>query len=83
VSNTAEYGDYITQTKVITEESRSAMKKILSDIQSGEFAKQWILENRAGQPSFKAMRDKQKEHLLVDVGARLRGMMPWLDKERK
>jgi ketol-acid reductoisomerase len=82
VSNTAEYGDYITQPKVVTEESRKAMKKILSDIQNGEFAKNWILENKAGQPSFKSMREKHRRHPLVEVGGRLRSMMPWLDKER-
>ena len=82
VSNTAEYGDYITQPKVINAESREAMQGILSDIQKGEFAKNWILENKAGQPSFKAMRAKQKEHRLVEVGSRLRGMMPWLEKKK-
>ncbi len=83
ISNTAEYGDYITQPKVINEESREAMRGILSDIQKGEFAKNWILENRAGQPSFKAMRAKHQEHQLVEVGSRLRGMMPWLGKDKK
>jgi ketol-acid reductoisomerase len=78
VSNTAEYGDYITQTKVITDESKAAMGRILGDIRSGEFAKNWILENKAGQPSFKSMREKHTEHQLVEVGHRLRGMMPWL-----
>jgi ketol-acid reductoisomerase len=81
VSNTAEYGDYITQPKVINDDSKAAMRGILSDIQKGEFAKNWILENKAGQPSFKAMRAKQKEHQLVEVGTRLRGMMPWLEKK--
>ncbi|MFO7848839.1 MAG: ketol-acid reductoisomerase [Spirochaetia bacterium] len=81
VSNTAEYGDYITQKKVVDKESKEAMKTVLSDIQEGVFAKNWILENKAGQPSFKSMRAKHKEHQLVEVGERLRGMMPWLEKK--
>ncbi|MFP4267564.1 MAG: ketol-acid reductoisomerase [Spirochaetaceae bacterium] len=81
VSNTAEYGDYITQKKVVDKESRDAMKKVLSDIQEGVFAKNWILENKAGQASFKSMRARHREHQLVEVGERLRGMMPWLEKK--
>ncbi|MFW6343516.1 MAG: ketol-acid reductoisomerase [Sediminispirochaetaceae bacterium] len=81
VSNTAEYGDYITQKKVVDKESKDAMKKVLSDIQEGVFAKNWILENKAGQASFKSMRARHREHQLVEVGERLRGMMPWLEKK--
>ncbi|MFP4490703.1 MAG: ketol-acid reductoisomerase [Spirochaetaceae bacterium] len=81
VSNTAEYGDYITQKKVVDKESRDAMKAVLSDIQEGVFAKNWILENKAGQASFKSMRARHREHQLVEVGERLRGMMPWLEKK--
>ncbi|MFP4180069.1 MAG: ketol-acid reductoisomerase [Spirochaetaceae bacterium] len=81
VSNTAEYGDYITQKKVVDKESRDVMKAVLSDIQEGVFAKNWILENKAGQASFKSMRARHREHQLVEVGERLRGMMPWLEKK--
>jgi ketol-acid reductoisomerase len=81
ISNTAEYGDYITQDKVITAASRKNMKKILEDIQSGRFAREWILENKAGQPSFQAMRKSGKEQQLEKVGRELRKMMPWLKKD--
>ena len=80
ISNTAEYGDYITQDKLITEETKQSMRGILKDIQTGRFAKDWILENKAGAPSFKATRQLEKEHQLEDVGAKLRSMMSWLQK---
>jgi ketol-acid reductoisomerase len=81
ISNTAEYGDYITQPKVITDESKKAMKGILDDIQSGRFARDWILENKAGQASFKSIRRNEREHLLEKVGADLRSMMSWLKSD--
>jgi ketol-acid reductoisomerase len=81
ISNTAEYGDFITQGKVITEESKKAMKGILEDIQTGRFAKDWILENKAGQPFFKSMRRLEAEHQLEKVGKDLRSMMSWLKKK--
>lgn len=80
ISNTAEYGDYITQDKLITEETKNTMRGVLKDIQTGRFAKDWILENKAGAPSFKAMRRLETEHQLEDVGAKLRSMMSWLQK---
>lgn len=78
VSDTAEYGDYITGPKLITEETRAEMRKILKDIQDGTFATNWILENQAGRPHFLAMRRLRSEHPIEEVGARLRAMMPWM-----
>lgn len=80
VSNTAEYGDYIAGPRIITEETRKEMKKILAEVQNGEFAKRWILENKAGRPAYNAMKKKESEHLVEKVGAELREMMPWLKK---
>jgi ketol-acid reductoisomerase len=80
VSNTAEYGDYISGTRIITEETRKEMKKILAEVQNGEFAKRWILENKAGRPAYNAMKKKESEHLVEKVVAELRKMMPWLEK---
>ena len=81
ISNTAEYGDFITQEKVITKESKAAMQGILKDIQTGRFARDWVLENKAGQPYFKTMRRLESEHQLETVGKELRSMMSWLKKE--
>ena len=78
VSNTAEYGEYVSGPRVINESSRKAMKDILADIQGGRFTKDWMLENRVNQTSFKAMRAKCDAHPMEDVGRRLRGMMPWI-----
>ena len=78
VSNTAEYGEYVSGPRIITEETRAAMRRILADIQSGKFAKDWMLENRVNQTSFKAMRSKMAAHPIEEVGAKLRGMMPWI-----
>jgi ketol-acid reductoisomerase len=82
VSNTAEYGEYVSGPRVVGPESRAAMKKILADIQSGRFARDWVLENRAGQPSFKAMRAAAATHPIEEVGERLRAMMPWIAKNK-
>jgi ketol-acid reductoisomerase len=79
ISNTAEYGDMTRGPKVIGEPTREAMRKILADIQSGEFAKEWIAENRAGGESFQRMRDEAAGHQIEQVGGELRGMMPWID----
>ena len=79
ISDTAEYGDLTRGKRVVTDETRQAMKKILSEIQSGEFAKEWILENQAGRPMFRAKREAEKKLLLEQVGSRLRAMMPFLD----
>ena len=81
ISNTAEYGDYATGPRIITEETREAMAEVLWDIQSGKFARDWILENKAGQPHFKAMRRIHSEHLIEDVGGEMRGMFAWLRPE--
>jgi ketol-acid reductoisomerase len=82
VSNTAEYGEYVSGPRVITQETKAEMKRILADIQSGRFARDWVLENRAGQPSFKAMRAMSAAHPIEEVGERLRAMMPWIAKNR-
>jgi ketol-acid reductoisomerase len=78
VSNTAEYGEYVTGPRVITDETRAEMKKVLADIQSGTFARNWMLENRVNQTSFKAMRAKMAAHPIEQVGEKLRAMMPWI-----
>jgi len=82
ISNTAEYGDYTRGPRVITPETKAEMKRILDDIQSGRFARDWMLENAVGQPSFKAMRARSAEHPIEQVGERLRGMMPWIGKNK-
>jgi ketol-acid reductoisomerase len=82
ISNTAEYGDYTRGTRLIDEHVRAEMKRVLADIQSGRFARDWVLENLAGQPSFKAMRRRAAEHPIEEVGERLRGMMPWIGKNK-
>jgi ketol-acid reductoisomerase len=81
ISNTAEYGDMTRGPRVISEPTREAMRKILADIQSGEFAKEWIAENRAGAENFNRMRDEAKGKQIESVGKDLRGMMPWIDQE--
>ena len=78
ISNTAEYGDMTRGPRVIGEPTREAMRKILADIQSGEFAKEWIAENRAGQENFQRMRTEQQGHQVEKVGGELRAMMPWI-----
>ena len=80
ISNTAEYGDLTRGPKVIGPEVRDAMKQVLADIQSGEFAREWIAENRAGQENFQRMRTEQQGHQVEKVGGELRKMMPWIDK---
>ncbi len=82
ISNTAEYGDYSRGPKVIDEGTRARMKEILADIQAGRFATEWMLENSAGQSSFKAMRRRAAEHPIEEVGERLRAMMPWISEGR-
>jgi ketol-acid reductoisomerase len=82
ISNTAEYGDYTRGPRVITDETKKEMKRILDDIQSGRFARDWVLENAAGQASFKAMRRRAAEHGIEQVGEKLRAMMPWIAKNK-
>jgi ketol-acid reductoisomerase len=81
ISNTAEYGDLTRGRRVIGEESRAAMKQLLSEIQSGDFAREWIAENRAGQENFKRMRAEQAGHQVEVVGRELRAQMDWIDTE--
>jgi ketol-acid reductoisomerase len=81
ISNTAEYGEYVTGPRIITAETKAEMKRVLADIQSGRFTRDWMLENKVNQTSFKATRAKLAEHQAEQVGARLREMMPWI-KER-
>jgi ketol-acid reductoisomerase len=83
ISDTAEYGDMLIGKKVITSDTRKNMKKILEDIQSGEFAKDWILENRAGRPVYNSIKNKEKNHLIEEVGKKLRKMMSWIKDEDK
>jgi ketol-acid reductoisomerase len=78
VSNTAEYGDYVSGPRIIDDSVRARMREVLDDIQSGRFTKEWMLENAAGQPSFKAMRRRAAENDIEKVGERLRAMMPWI-----
>jgi ketol-acid reductoisomerase len=78
ISNTAEYGEYVTGPRIITDETRAEMKRVLNDIQSGKFTRDWMLENKVNQTSFKATRAKLAQHPIEEVGERLRGMMPWI-----
>jgi len=82
ISDTAEWGDYTKGPDIIGEEARWAMQEALADIQDGTFAKNWLLENMVGRPRFNALKRQNREHLIEEVGAELRGMMPWL-KETK
>lgn len=82
ISDTAEYGDYTKGPDIIGPEVRYAMQEALEDIQSGKFAKNWLLENQVGRPQFNALRRQNREHMIEEVGAELRAMMPWL-KETK
>jgi len=82
ISNTAEYGDFTRGPRIITDKTRAEMKKILREIQSGQFAKEFILETRAGAPSLKAMRRVAATHPVEEIGAKLRGMMPWIKKNK-
>jgi len=82
ISNTAEFGEYVTGPRIVTPETKAEMKRVLEDIQSGRFARDWVLENKAGQPSFKATRRRAAEHEIEAVGAQLRGMMPWIAKNK-
>ena len=82
ISNTAEYGDYITGPKIVTDETKKAMKKILSDIQDGSFAKEWLLETQAGCPHFNAMRKLEAEQPLEKIGENLRKLYSWNDTDK-
>ena len=80
ISNTAEYGEYVSGPRVVTAETKAEMKRILEDIQQGRFVRDFMLENAAGQPSLKARRNILGEHQIEEVGGRLRAMMPWITK---
>ena len=82
ISNTAEYGDYTRGPRIINDAVKAEMKRVLDDIQSGRFARDWVLENAAGQASFKAMRRRAAEHDIEKVGEKLRAMMPWISQNR-
>jgi ketol-acid reductoisomerase len=81
ISNTAEYGDLTRGRRIITDETRAEMKRILAEIQTGRFAKEWLEENQVGRPVFNAIARRDAEHQVEDVGRRLRGMMSWIDTE--
>ncbi len=78
ISNTAEFGEYVTGPRIITAETKAEMKRVLTDIQSGKFTRDWMLENKVNQTSFKATRARMAAHPIEDVGAKLRDMMPWI-----
>jgi ketol-acid reductoisomerase len=82
ISNTAEYGEYVTGPRIITPETKAEMKRVLADIQEGKFARDWMLENQVGQPFFKARRRMLAEHPIEEVGAKLRAMMPWISANK-
>jgi len=83
ISDTAEYGDLTRGPRIINQDVRNEMRKVLKEIQTGQFARDWILENQAGRPSFKALRRRGAEHQIEQVGEKLRGMMTWLNKNDK
>jgi ketol-acid reductoisomerase len=82
ISNTAEYGDYRTGKRVITDETRAEMRQVLEEIQNGTFTRDWMLENKVGQTSFKATRRREAEHDIEKVGEKLRAMMPWISANK-
>jgi ketol-acid reductoisomerase len=81
ISNTAEFGEYVTGPRIITDETRAEMRRVLKDIQSGAFTTEWIRECKAGQPKFKATRRLNDAHPIEEVGVKLRGMMPWIKQK--
>ena len=82
ISTTAKYGDVTRGPRVVTANTKRVMKRILSEIQSGKFAREWVLENQANRPVYNALLKKGEEHPIEEVGAKLRGMMPWLQKDQ-
>ncbi len=82
ISNTAEYGDYVTGPRIVTEETKYEMQQVLAEIQNGTFVKRFILDNKAGNPELKATRRLQAEHPIEEVGEKLRAMMPWIKKNK-
>jgi ketol-acid reductoisomerase len=82
VSNTAEYGEYVSGPRIITDDTKAEMKRVLADIQSGRFARDWMLENKVNQANFKAMRRRAGDHPIEQIGEKLRAMMPWITKNK-
>jgi ketol-acid reductoisomerase len=82
ISNNAEYGEYVTGPRIITDETKKVMKEVLKDIQTGEYAKSFIIENRAGAPTLQSRRRITAEHQIEQVGSKLRAMMPWIAKNK-
>jgi len=82
ISNTAEYGEYVTGPRIITPETKAEMKRVLNDIQTGKFTRDWMLENKVNQTSFKAVRARNAAHQIEEVGEKLRAMMPWIGKNK-
>ncbi|MCQ8277981.1 ketol-acid reductoisomerase [Acetobacteraceae bacterium KSS8] len=82
ISNTAEYGEYVTGPRIVTAETKAEMKRVLADIQNGTFTRNWLLENKVGQVGFKATRARHNAHQIEQVGEKLRAMMPWIGKNR-
>jgi ketol-acid reductoisomerase len=82
ISNTAEYGEYVTGPRIITSDTKAEMKRVLTDIQSGKFTRDWMLENKVNQTSFKATRARNNAHQIEAVGEKLRAMMPWIGKNK-
>ena len=82
ISNNAEYGEYVTGPRIINDETKKVMKQVLKDIQTGEYAKSFILENKAGAPTLLSRRRLNAEHQIEVVGAKLRAMMPWIAKNK-
>jgi ketol-acid reductoisomerase len=79
ISNTAEYGDYTRGPRIVTHQTKAEMKRILAEIQDGHFAREWILENRANAPAFKALRRRERAHPVEEIGRRLRKLMSWIN----
>ena len=82
ISNTAEYGEYVTGPRIINSDTKKEMKKVLDDIQSGKFTRDWMLENKVNQTSFKSTRRRTSQHQIEEIGSKLRGMMPWITENR-
>ena len=82
ISDTAEYGDYVTGSRIITDETKKEMKQVLTEIQNGTFAKKWLLENQVGRPTFNARRRRKADHPIEKVGKELREMMSWIDSKK-
>jgi ketol-acid reductoisomerase len=81
ISNTAEYGAYVTGPRIVTSETKAEMKRVLTDIQTGKFTRDWMLENKVRQTSFKAVRARNADHQIEHVGTKLRAMMPWISEK--